>query len=175
MEPPPIATATYSYATEGKQRKQVRNAFQHYVSPAVVDTILKEVGELKLGGEKKVLTAFFSDIRGFTSISEGLDPEDLVKFLNEYFSVMTRIIMKYEGTLDKFIGDAIMAFYGAPLPQPDHAVRSGKSVGPPQAETVSARAASPCSPTTVGRLFKSGDDVGSADPSLLAGVGRLPS
>jgi adenylate cyclase len=109
-----IVTATYSYATEGKQRKQVRNAFQHYVSAAVVDSILKE---------KKVMTALFSDIRGFTSISEGLDPEDLVKFLNEYFSVMTRIIMKYEGTLDKFIGDAIMAFYGAPLWQPDHAVR----------------------------------------------------
>jgi adenylate cyclase len=118
-----IVTATYSYATEGKQRKQVRNAFQHYVSPAVVDSILKEVDKLKLGGEKKVMTALFSDIRGFTSISEGLDPEDLVKFLNEYFSVMTRIIMKYQGTLDKFIGDAIMAFYGAPLRQPDHAVR----------------------------------------------------
>jgi adenylate cyclase len=122
-----IVTATYSYATEGKQRKQVRNAFQHYVSPAVVDSILKEVDKLKLGGEKKVMTALFSDIRGFTSISEGLDPEDLVKFLNEYFSVMTRIILKYEGTLDKFIGDAIMAFYGAPLEQPDHAVRGCKT------------------------------------------------
>jgi len=73
------------------------------------------------------MTALFSDIRGFTTISEGMDPEDLVKFLNEYFSIMTRIIMKYQGTLDKFIGDAIMAFYGAPLAQPDHAVRGCKT------------------------------------------------
>jgi len=122
-----IITATYSYATEGKHRKRIRNAFQHYVAPAVVDDILKEVDKLKLGGEKKVMTALFSDIRGFTTISEGMDPEDLVKFLNEYFSIMTRIIMKYQGTLDKFIGDAIMAFYGAPLAQPDHAVRGCKT------------------------------------------------
>jgi adenylate cyclase len=122
-----VITATYSYATEGKRRREVKNAFQHYVSPAVVDNILKEVDKLKLGGEKKVLTALFSDIRGFTSISEGLDPEELVKFLNEYFSVMTRIIMNYRGTLDKFIGDAIMAFYGAPLEQPDHALRACKT------------------------------------------------
>jgi adenylate cyclase len=115
--------ATYSYATEGKHRKQLRNAFQHYVAPAVVDTILKEAEKLKLGGEKKAMTALFSDIRGFTTISESMDPTDLVRFLNEYFSIMTRVIMKYEGTLDKFIGDAIMAFYGAPLEQRDHAVR----------------------------------------------------
>jgi adenylate cyclase len=78
---------------------------------------------LTLGGEKKVLTALFSDIRGFTTLSESMDPGDLVAFLNEYFTIMTRIIMRYEGTLDKFIGDAIMAFYGAPLAQADHAVR----------------------------------------------------
>jgi adenylate cyclase len=119
-----VIAAVYSYATEGKKRKEVKNAFQHYVSPAVVDNILKEMEKLKLGGEKKELTALFSDIRGFTSISEGLDPEDLVKFLNEYFTVMTRIILNYQGTLDKFIGDAIMAFYGAPLEQKDHAVRA---------------------------------------------------
>jgi adenylate cyclase len=118
-----IIAATYSYATEGKHRKQLRNAFQHYVAPAVVDNILKEADKLKLGGEKKKMTALFSDIRGFTTISEGMDPTDLVKFLNGYFSIMTRVIMKYQGTLDKFIGDAIMAFYGAPLEQPDHAVR----------------------------------------------------
>ncbi len=122
-----VITATYSYATEGKRRREVKNAFQHYVAPAVVDNILKEVEKLKLGGEKKVLTALFSDIRGFTSISESLDPEELVNFLNEYFSVMTRIIMNYRGTLDKFIGDAIMAFYGAPLEQPDHALRACKT------------------------------------------------
>jgi len=106
--------------TEEKQRKQIRSAFQYYLSPQVVEEILKDPSKLKLGGEKKVLTVLFSDVRGFTSISEKLDPEILVSFLNEYLTPMTDLIFQHGGTLDKYMGDAIMAIFGAPLPQEDH-------------------------------------------------------
>jgi len=79
---------------------------------------------LKLGGEKKDLSVLFSDIRGFTTISEGLTPENLVHLLNEYLTVMTDIVFNHDGTLDKYMGDAIMAIYGAPLDQPDHPARA---------------------------------------------------
>ena len=76
--------------------------------------MLKHPERLKLGGDKKDLTVLFSDIRGFTTISEGLSPEELVHLLNEYLTVMTDVVFKYDGTLDKYMGDAIMAIYGAP-------------------------------------------------------------
>jgi adenylate cyclase len=86
--------------------------------------MLKDPAKLKLGGDKKDLSVLFSDIRGFTTFSESIQPEMLVKLLNEYLTAMTDIIFRYEGTLDKYMGDAIMAIYGAPLPQPDHARRA---------------------------------------------------
>ena len=86
--------------------------------------MLKYPDQLKLGGDKKDLSVLFSDIRGFTTISEGLTPEDLVHLLNEYLTVMTDVVFKYDGTLDKYMGDAIMAIYGAPLSQEDHALRA---------------------------------------------------
>jgi adenylate cyclase len=79
---------------------------------------------LQLGGERKELTVLFSDIEGFTTVAERLAPDALVAFLNEYLSAMTEVIFKNNGTLDKFFGDAVIAFWGAPLPQPDHAVRA---------------------------------------------------
>jgi len=94
------------------------------VSTSVVNEILRHPEQLKLGGDKKELTVLFSDIRGFTSISEGLSPEELVHLLNEYLTVMTDIVFKHEGTLDKYMGDAIMAIYGAPFEQEDHAARA---------------------------------------------------
>ncbi|MEN2985935.1 MAG: adenylate/guanylate cyclase domain-containing protein [Thermodesulfovibrionaceae bacterium] len=78
----------------------------------------------KLGGERRDVTVLFSDIRGFTALSEKIQPENVIELLNEYFAAMTEVIFKWEGTLDKFIGDAIMVFWGAPLPQPDHAERA---------------------------------------------------
>jgi len=122
-----VAITSYKYFTEEKKKKEVKNAFQHYVAPAIVDQMLERVDQLHLGGERKQLTALFSDIRGFTSISEKMLPENLVRFLNEYLSAMTRIVLDYQGTVDKYMGDAIMAFYGAPLEQPDHAVRACKT------------------------------------------------
>ncbi|MBD3304282.1 hypothetical protein GF343_03985 [Candidatus Woesearchaeota archaeon] len=104
-----------------KSKIQIVKAFNKYVSPAVLGEILKDPEKIKLGGDRREITVFFSDIRGFTSISEGLTPEQLVHVLNEYLTAMTDIIMKHQGVVDKYIGDAIMAFWGAPLSQPDHA------------------------------------------------------
>lgn len=119
-----VAITSYKYLTEERRKKEIKMAFQHYVAPAVVNQMLDQVDQLHLGGERKQLTALFSDIRGFTSISEKMSPEALVRFLNEYLSAMTNIVLVYEGTVDKYMGDAIMAFYSAPLEQPDHAMRA---------------------------------------------------
>ncbi len=106
------------------QKNTVVNAFGKYVSPKVIDILLKHPEYLNLGGEKKYVTIFFSDVRGFSSFSEQLTPEKLVKLLNEYLSAMTDIVIEEEGVVDKFIGDAIMAFWGAPVDQKDHAIRA---------------------------------------------------
>ncbi|MBW3002655.1 adenylate/guanylate cyclase domain-containing protein [Candidatus Woesearchaeota archaeon] len=111
----------YLYSAEKKEREKTMGAFSKYVSPAVVDELMKDPSKLKLGGARKEITVFFSDIRGFTTISEKLSPEKLVHILNEYLTAMTDIVMKHEGVVDKYIGDAIMAFWGAPMKQPNHA------------------------------------------------------
>ena len=119
-----VGVVIFKYLTEEKSKKEIKNAFQQYVSHHVVNEILKDPSKLKLGGERRVVTVMFSDIRGFTSISESLSPTELVTLLNSYLTPMTDIVLKHEGTLDKFIGDAIMAFFGAPLEQKDHASRA---------------------------------------------------
>jgi adenylate cyclase len=110
----------YHFMTEERERKKIKGAFSYYVSKSVMNEMLQHPDRLKLGGDKKDLTVLFSDIRGFTSISEGMSPEELVTLLNEYLTVMTDIVFKYEGTLDKYIGDAIMAIYGAPIVRQNH-------------------------------------------------------
>ncbi|RPI74927.1 MAG: adenylate/guanylate cyclase domain-containing protein [Desulfobacteraceae bacterium] len=115
---------TYHYFTEERRRRQLKNAFVCYVSSSVVNEIIKDPDKLKLGGDKRELTVLFSDIRGFTTLTEKLQSEELVALLNEYLTLMTNVVFKYEGTLDKYIGDALMAFYGAPQEQPDHAHRA---------------------------------------------------
>lgn len=114
----------WNYATEGRQKAFIKQAFKHYISPAYIDLLLENPDQLKLGGEKKELTIFFSDLQGFSSFSERLDPETLTAFLNEYLTYMTDIIQEEGGTLDKYEGDAIIAFWNAPLDLPDHAVRA---------------------------------------------------
>jgi len=109
------------YLTEEKSRKWITSVFGKYVSPVVIDNLIKNPDKINLGGEKRNITIFFSDIRDFTPISEKLEPEDLVKLLNEYLTEMTSIIGKDQGLVDKYMGDAIMAFWGAPLDQPNHA------------------------------------------------------
>lgn len=113
--------AFYKYFVESREKQYVKKAFGHYLSPAVISKIMEDPGKLKLGGETRVLTASFSDIKGFSTISEGLTPDALVELLNEYLTEMTDIVMENQGTLDKYIGDAIVAFYGAPLLYDNHA------------------------------------------------------
>jgi adenylate cyclase len=119
-----LGITVYRYVTEEREKKKVRGAFQYYLTASVVNEILKDPSKLKLGGDKKNLSVMFSDIRGFTSIAEKLTPEELVQLLNEYLTAMTDVVFKYDGLLDKYIGDAVMAVFGAPLDQPDHAVRA---------------------------------------------------
>jgi adenylate cyclase len=119
-----LAVLTADYATEGRQRRFLKRAFRHYLSPQVVEEIVKDPSRLKLGGERKVLSIFFSDLAAFSSISEELEPEALTTLLNLYLSEMTDVIQEAGGTVDKFEGDAIVAFWNAPLDQPDHAGRA---------------------------------------------------
>ncbi|MDF1591051.1 MAG: adenylate/guanylate cyclase domain-containing protein [Desulfobacterales bacterium] len=118
-----VLALVLNYVTEGRQKRFIKNAFQQYLSPTVIEQLLQNPDRLKLGGERKRLSIFFSDLQGFTSISEGLEPEALTQLLNDYLSAMTDIIHEEGGTVDKYEGDAIIAFWNAPLDVPDHAVR----------------------------------------------------
>ena len=111
---------TRNYIIEERERKKTRAAFSNYVNASVVDEVLKDPEMLKLGGTRKEVSVLFSDVRSFTTISEGLPPEELVSLMNEYLTEMTDLVLKYDGTLDKFIGDAVMAFWGAPIDQRNH-------------------------------------------------------
>ena len=107
-----------------RKGRQLKKAFSSYVSPDLVKQIEKNPDRLILGGEQRELSILFSDIRGFTTFSESLSPQELVVLLNEYLTPMTRIVLEERGTLDKFIGDAVMALFNAPLSVPDHATRA---------------------------------------------------
>jgi adenylate cyclase len=117
-------TTTFSYATEGRQRRQIKQVFSHYMSDLLIQDLLRNPDKLRLGGEKRVLSVFFSDLAGFTTLSEKLTPEEVVTLLNRYLTAMTDIILASGGLIDKYEGDAIMAFWGAPLPQENHAARA---------------------------------------------------
>lgn len=112
----------YYYITEEKKKNEIKNAFGKYVSPILIEELINTPEKLKLGGEKREITILFSDIAGFTTISEKLTPEELVSLLNEYLTEMTNIILKNNGLVDKYIGDAIMCFWGAPLDNKSHAL-----------------------------------------------------
>ncbi len=103
------------YAKEEASKKEIRNAFGHYLSPDMVKILTENSNNLSLGGSEKEVSILFSDIRSFTTISEGLSPDELTTFINEYLTPMTNNIMHNKGTIDKYMGDAIMAFWNAPL------------------------------------------------------------
>ncbi len=114
----------WNQATEGRQRSYLKKVFSQYLHPSVIEQLLADPRQLSLGGQKRELSVFFSDLQGFTSISERLSPEQLTALLNDYLSEMSEIILAEEGTIDKYEGDAIIAFWNAPLDQPDHASRA---------------------------------------------------
>jgi len=122
-----VASSLASYATEGQQKRYIKGAFKQYLSPTIIEELIAHPERLTLGGQKRDLSIFFSDLQGFTSISEVLTPEELTQLLNDYLSAMTDIIEEEGGTIDKYEGDAIIAFWNAPLEQPDHAARAVRS------------------------------------------------
>lgn len=115
------------YVQEEASRKAIRSAFGHYLSPELVNILTRDPDRLKLGGEEKEMTMLFSDIRGFTTLSEGFGPEELTAFINAYLTPMTDIIMQQQGTIDKYMGDAVMAFWNAPLDIDNHAEQACRS------------------------------------------------
>jgi adenylate cyclase len=110
-----------TYIRTEAERKQVRTAFGHYISPDFMKELTSNPDKLKLGGEIRELTVLFSDIRSFTTISEGLTPEELIQLMNDFLTPMSDLVMSHRGTIDKYMGDAMMAFWNAPLDDPDHA------------------------------------------------------
>ncbi len=122
-----ISSEIYRSLVVDRKGRYMKKAFSNYVSADLVAQIMKNPDSLKLGGEKREISILFSDIRGFTSLSEKLSPEDLVQVLNEYLNPMTLIVLEEKGTLDKYIGDAVMAIYNAPLDVADHADHACRS------------------------------------------------
>lgn len=116
-----IALIVSKYLFEEKRARELRHMFSSYVSPKIVEELIRNPEKARLGGERRTVTVLFSDVAGFTSLSEKMQPEEVVAMLNEYFKEMADIIFRWDGTLDKFVGDEIMAFWGAPAEQPAHA------------------------------------------------------
>lgn len=119
-----IGSTAYHFIMERQQNVLIKGMFSQYVSKSIVNELLADPGKLKLGGEKKNLSVLFSDIAGFTTFAEKKEPEELVSFINEFLNEMTEIILSNGGTLDKYLGDAVMAFWGAPLEVEDHAYKA---------------------------------------------------
>lgn len=115
-----IIAVAYNLISFDSQKKRIKQSFEHYLDARYVDQIADNPKKLKLGGEAKILTVLFSDIRGFSTISEKMSPTQLVEFLNEYLTAMTNIVMNNQGVVDKYIGDAVMTFWGAPLEDTNH-------------------------------------------------------
>lgn len=117
-------SAVASYQTEGKERRQLRSMFERYVSPAVIKEVVDKKEGLQLGGQEIVCTVLFSDIKDFTSMSERLTSKELIQFLNSYFTIETEVILANGGLLDKYLGDAVMAIFGAPIASMNHALQA---------------------------------------------------
>jgi class 3 adenylate cyclase/CHASE2 domain-containing sensor protein len=123
-----VTVTLYNYATEGSQKRFIKSAFSQYLSPKVIDQIIHDPSQLKLGGEKREMTALFTDLRAFSTFSEALgDPAKLVELLNFYLTRMCNIVLDNQGTIDKYVGDAIIGFWGAPVHMDNHAILACRS------------------------------------------------
>ena len=166
-------------AETNKDKEFVQGAFGHNLSPAVVDHIVCNPDMIsQLDGEKRVMTAFFSDISRFSTISQCLTPTELVHFLNEYLSEMCDIIENYNGTIDKFEGDAIVAFFGAPIYFEDHALRATLACIDQQKKLAELRRrwkADACLPPSVQQLWKRWEEEGSIFAQVRMGMASGPS
>lgn len=119
-----LVLTVFKFLSTAKERTYIRNAFSHYLSTDVINELMDDPDKLALGGTKKNLTAIFTDVKGFSTISESMDPTDLVRLLNTYLTEMSNIILEMRGTIDKYEGDAIISFFGAPIEFEDHARRA---------------------------------------------------
>lgn len=116
-----VLNMAYGFFVEARGKRQITGLFGQYVPPALVDEMARDPGRFSMEGESREMTVLFSDVRGFTSISEGLEPRALSELMNEFLTPLTEVIYRHRGTIDKYMGDCIMAFWGAPLPDTDHA------------------------------------------------------
>ena len=133
---------SYHWYRDFQEKRAVQRLFARYVSPNVARELLENPDLVQLGGRRKVLSILFSDIRGFTNLSERIPPEQVSALLNEYFTIMTQVLFRHDGTLDKYIGDAVLAFFGDPLDQPDQSARALACAVEMQEEAVALRARS---------------------------------
>ncbi len=117
----------YGFLSESQSRKVIKGMFDQYVPPAHIDSMLKNPDAYSFEGESKEMKVLFSDIRSFTTISEGLSATQLKKLLNDFFTPIIGIIFEYQGTIDKYVGDMVMAFWGAPLDDPNHRYHAVKA------------------------------------------------
>jgi adenylate cyclase len=122
-----VASGAVRFATTGRELRRTRGTLDRYVAPQLVDYVLSQIDHVNFAGEKRELTIFFSDVRNFTTLTEGTPPMELIALLNEYLAAMTEIVFKYEGIVDKFIGDGILAYWGAFTPGQNHAVLAAQA------------------------------------------------
>ncbi len=134
-----VGSTVYHFITERKQKGVIKGMFSQYVNSTIVDDLIAHPDSLQLGGRRQNLTIFFSDIAGFSTFSENKEPEELISLLNEYLSEMTQCVFEQRGTLDKYVGDAVMAFWGAPIPFENHAYYGCKCALEMQARLVILR------------------------------------
>jgi len=134
-----ILVTAYRFLVGAREKEVLRRTFEAYFPPLIVKKIMANPTFLTMGGQKKELTVLFSDIKDFTTHSAALTPAQVQQFLNEYFEAMVEIVFQHEGTVDKYIGDGLMVFFGDPEPQPDHALRCVRTAIAMQQRTAELR------------------------------------